>query len=1247
MLLALMYETNLPDFSKSPFTQMCSLLRNLQSLATLAQQLPFQEDFNTSSVLETPDEVYEYVNTPLNWWQANKYCKQHFGRMLFDAYKTELVHKEKLLQAKSAQGPVWLYERDNDLEVQRSSTMQKRILTLPVLIFQNKTDTKYTRLLVNFPTMAAVTVCVRVQWNETTPEISTIFSYAVPSFINELQLRGCIDKDGYVQLALIVHGSHSPYVSVFKSDGQWHHLCVIWQKQNGDWAIYADGKKKKAGEGVHASKEISELGVFIVGQDQDSLGGSFKEREAFSGNITDLNVWSKVLSEDQIAGVRSCCSLKQELIFGWNGSSLEIEPTVEEAKVEFVCPAILYSLSKQWVLPNSLSLSLIAEPLFLDSTKDLNILEAAATLKITQQALSEENTTLESSDLLGVIQLLRNTADILVEDTENLEVLQNLSQHFVEVAGAILEEQNADKWFEINGIIKGPMTIVHSIDMMALNLNQLLNPERNKLVIQSKNIQLEVRQIELSRVARSGDVYVAKNASGSTMDQIQVPKEEIEMLLVKGVGKTTFINTWYGSLQSLVGNDNVNNWPRDSTVSDGGYKYLTTELGSAIISATVLGENEPINTAIYYRLQHRPWRAPGTEIEPLCVFWNFSLRPEIGGSWSTEGCSITSSDSEFTSCFCNHTTNFALLLQIYQVQRSSDEESTLRILTFIGCGVSLCCLIVTLILFLVVGVPKSDRTTVHKNLILALAAAEALLMFSELANSNKVVCIAVAAFLHLFFMAAFAWMLVEGLLLWSKVVVVNMNEDKRMKFYYLTGWGIPIIIVGITMTTSFNNYVADSHCWLNIQTDIIWAFVGPVLFVLIVNTFVLFRVIMVTVSSTRRRSKMLTPNSSPEKRVSNQIWAAAKPVLVLLPVLGLTWLCGVLVHLNIILAYIFIGVNSFQGLYIFLVYTVYNSEVRNAIKRMKEKKKALSFTWHAAFLNEFSELISCLVVESAKLIVLGDFNTRLDDGSDNLAVELVRFMQACGFVQAVSATTHEGGHILDLVFSRGIFITNCSVNPLVWDDFSHHDVSNPSIFWYAFPIASDAQSEQVLRGLKATTCAFDPYPSWLLKESLEDWVSLFSRIVNASLEKGILPSPLKKAQVIEKVVVGFLREHLDKLDFYDRFQSGFRLGRSTKYALVKVVSDLLTTMDKGLVTFLIQLDLSSAFDMISLLSWENCSQPITYLSSPRSTTSWNTERLDVSPPNSSDSTPMQRNSTMKFHSSKDDLGKENCKIFIK
>ena len=32
-------------------------------------------------------------------------------------------------------------------------------------------------------------------------------------------------------------------------------------------------------------------------------------------------------------------------------------------------------------------------------------------------------------------------------------------------------------------------------------------------------------------------------------------------------------------------------------------------------------------------------------------------------------------------------------------------------------------------------------------------------------------------------------MLVEGLLLWSKVVSVNISEDRRMKLYYIIGWG--------------------------------------------------------------------------------------------------------------------------------------------------------------------------------------------------------------------------------------------------------------------------------------------------------------------------------------------------------------------------------------------------------------------------------------------------------------------------
>ena len=59
----------------------------------------------------------------------------------------------------------------------------------------------------------------------------------------------------------------------------------------------------------------------------------------------------------------------------------------------------------------------------------------------------------------------------------------------------------------------------------------------------------------------------------------------------------------------------------------------------------------------------------------------------------------------------------------------------------------------------------------------------------------QLACFLVTALLHLFFMASFSWMLVEGLLLWSKVVSVNISEDHRMKLYYVTGWGKLFVVL--------------------------------------------------------------------------------------------------------------------------------------------------------------------------------------------------------------------------------------------------------------------------------------------------------------------------------------------------------------------------------------------------------------------------------------------------------------------
>ena len=70
------------------------------------------------------------------------------------------------------------------------------------------------------------------------------------------------------------------------------------------------------------------------------------------------------------------------------------------------------------------------------------------------------------------------------------------------------------------------------------------------------------------------------------------------------------------------------------------------------------------------------------------------------------------------------------------------------------------------------------------------------------------------------------------------------------------------------------------------------------------------------------------------------------------------------------------------------------------------------------------------------------------------------------------------------------------------------------------------------------------------------------------------------SKLTESVVADQIQLHLAKSNWYPMFQSAYRKLRSTETALVKVHNDILTNMKERLVTLLVLLDLSAAFDSV-------------------------------------------------------------------
>ena len=160
-----------------------------------------------------------------------------------------------------------------------------------------------------------------------------------------------------------------------------------------------------------------------------------------------------------------------------------------------------------------------------------------------------------------------------------------------------------------------------------------------------------------------------------------------------------------------------------------------------------------------------------------------------------------------------------------------------------------------------------------------------------------------------------------------------------------------------------------------------------------------------------------------------------------------------------------------------------------------------------------------------------------------------------------------------------------------------------------FEPVSEDELRKIIMHAATKTCALDPIPTWLVKESLDVLLPSITSIVNKSLLSGMVPPSMKLAIVIpllkkmlldpeilknfrpisnlsflskimEKTVSIKTLEHTKVNHLDAKFQSAYKAYHSTETALLRVQNDFLMAADEQKVGILVLLDLSAAFDVI-------------------------------------------------------------------
>lgn len=225
-------------------------------------------------------------------------------------------------------------------------------------------------------------------------------------------------------------------------------------------------------------------------------------------------------------------------------------------------------------------------------------------------------------------------------------------------------------------------------------------------------------------------------------------------------------------------------------------------------------------------------RSPNNRVH--CVMWDRDL-------WNAIDCETQTVDSEtndlklVVNCTCSTDGRKVIIVAALEESIADGHDylsSKLDSIIFSVCSsVSLALLLLAGGCLVFLNPRRKTSVRIHRNIVFCFLCTQILILVVVLANTQltslSFACTFITMALHYASVATYVWIAVESIHIYRMLSELRDINHGRTTFYSAAGFGIPGLVVGLTMGVSGSSYGSAAFCWLPYSHTSVWGMLGP------------------------------------------------------------------------------------------------------------------------------------------------------------------------------------------------------------------------------------------------------------------------------------------------------------------------------------------------------------------------------------------------------------------------------------